>query len=504
MPHTATGDPMKPSEVAVARLSGDICTKGRRTRQAFHRQLKANVKDALNRAHVDYSMELADGRIDVAVHEEGGSEELCRHAARVFGIASVVPGRAYPWETLQDIVDIGKREFGEAVKGKTYAVRTRRSGNSKRSIGFKSPDVDRALGAALGEGAAGVDLENPQFTARVDVRAEDVVFYSEEMPGPRGLPIGVEGKGLALVSGGFDSTVAAWKTMGRGVDLDFLFFNLGGAPHEQGLLDLLRPFVDSWCYGVRPNLVRVDFRPMVGELQAKVPGRYWQVLLKRLFLIAADIIAAEGGYQTLVTGDAIGQVSSQTLFNLAAVSAPIESLVLRPLVGYDKDEIVALSRVVGTHDVAAVNPEYCSLDAGKPATKCSAAELDRQQERLDLEILRRLVADRRTDRVDHCDDVADRDVRVHELGEGDVVLDLREGDLDPSAAIEGAVHLPFGRAIDAAMMLPKPAHYVLVCEVGLKSAFLAEQMRTAGWNASSFAGGIGALQRWLRRNRTGG
>lgn len=486
---------MQPRNVAVARLSGDICTKAKRTRQQFQSRLKSNMKDALNRARVDYSMRLTEARIDI----DSGDPALCELASRVFGVSSVTHGRAYPWGSLDDIVRLGREEFADSVAGRRFAVRTRRSGHAKTSVPFKSPDVDRALGAALVEAGGKVDLTAPDVTARVDVRHDDVIFYTGELAGPSGLPIGVEGRGLALVSGGFDSAVAAWKMMSRGVELDFLFFNLGGPPHEQGVLDLLRPFTDRWCYGSRPELIRVDLRAVVGEMKSKVPGRYWQVLLKRLFLRAADQIAREGDYQVLVTGDALGQVSSQTLHNLAAVSAPVETLILRPLVGFDKDDIVNLSRVVGTHDLSARNPEYCNLDAGKPATRCSAADLDAQEALMDLGILERLVADRVSERVERIADLADVDVRAHHVPDGAVVLDLRDEGAASDWDYPGAVHMPFERAIDNAMLLPKSASYLLFCDVGLKSAFLAEQMRANGWDAHSFAGGVSALRRWASR-----
>lgn len=485
---------MEARNVVVARLSGDICTKAKRTRQQFHSRLKSNLKDALNRANAEYSMRLSEARIDI----ESDDPAIADYASRVFGVSWVTIGRAYPYETLDDIVRLGVAEFTDAVRGRRFAVRTRRSGSAKKQLSFKSPDVDRALGAALLQQGGTVDLTNPEVTVRVDVRVDDVVLLSETLAGPRGLPIGVEGRGLALVSGGFDSAVAAWKMLSRGVELDFVFFNLGGPPHEQGVVDVLRPFVNRWCYGTRPDLYRIDFRPVVGEMKAKVPGRYWQVLLKRLFLRAADIVAREEGYDVLVTGDALGQVSSQTLHNLGAVSAPVQTLILRPLIGWDKDDIVNMSRIVGTHDQSAVTPEYCALDAGKPATRCSAAELEEQEALLDLSILEELVRRRRQDRVFRIEDPANVDVRTTAVPDGAVVLDLRDEGAQRDWVYEGSVHLPYERALEGVMLLPKTARYVLVCDVGLKSAFLAEQMRAAGWEAWSFLGGIPALQRFGR------
>lgn len=488
----------EPRHVAIARLSGDIATKARQTRRRFQRKLKSNLKDALNRAKVDYSFEFNQSRIDI----DTADPAICEQASRVFGIHSVTPGRAYDWESIDDIVRIGTEEFCESVAQRKFAVRARRTGAGKEAP-FKSPDIERALGARLVECGGSVDLDDPDFVARVDVRRDDAVFYEESIPGPNGLPAGVEGRALALISGGFDSSVAAWSMLGRGVELDFVFFNLGGPPHEQGVVDVLRTFVDRWCYGWRPVLHRVDFRPVVGEMKAKTDGRYWQVLLKRLMLRAAAEIARRNGHLSLITGDALGQVSSQTLHNLAAVTAPIDRLVLRPLIAWNKDDIVNLSRIVGTHDLSATTPEYCALDASKPATKCSIGELDDVEANLDLAILDELVDHVRSDRADKVEDPTDVDVRISAVPDGAVVLDLRDDREHEAWAPEGAVHFPYGRALESFALLPREeATYVLVCEVGLKSAFLAEQMRVRGWNASSFAGGVPALKRWLKRSAT--
>ena len=483
----------QPEHVIIARLAGDVCTKSSATRRTFHKRLKSNLKDALNRAHTNYTFSLNQARIDIV----GDDPELLELASRVYGLASVTRGRRYAWTNLDDIVELGVREFGDAVRNRRFAVRTRRSGDST-GIPFKSPDVDRALGAALLPNSAGVDLDSPEVVARLDIRPDDVVFYETPRDAPGGLPLGVEGRALALISGGFDSAVAAFEIMSRGVELDFLFFNLGGPAHEQGVIDVLRQFTDRWCYGSRPVLHSVDFRPVVGEIQAKTKPRFWQVLLKRLFLRAATSIANAEGYEALVTGDALGQVSSQTLANLRAISAPIESLVLRPLVGFDKDDIIQKSRFIGTHDLSAHNPEYCALAAGRPATRASSGQLDALEEAVDMRVLDAQVAARRSERVDRLSDTVQIDVRVHRIEDGDVVLDLRDAVGSGEWSYDGAVHFPFARAMQAALQLPKEPRYVLFCDVGLKSAFLAEQMALNGYRAVSFAGGLAALKRWTK------
>ncbi|HET9234087.1 MAG TPA: tRNA sulfurtransferase, partial [Candidatus Eisenbacteria bacterium] len=340
----------------LLRMSGDVSTKTGGTLERFSRQLADNVRDALERHGIVHRIEPGRFRFTIEVDTVGALPVL----QRVFGVQSLSLVESRPWQSLDDVVVTAESYFREHVRGKRFAVRARRSGRTER-IPFRSPEVERTLGRALLEHGAAVDLSEPQVTAYVDVRPGIVFLYEDKHPGRGGLPVGVEGRGLALVSGGFDSGVAAWLMLKRGVALDYFFCNLGGSKHREGVLRVVKVLAEDWSYGTRPRLFEIDFAPVVEELQRQTTPKYWQILLKRLMLRAAEMQARSERALGLVTGEAMGQVSSQTLPNLGVISKGIELPVFRPVIGWNKDEIVRLSREIGTFNASVGVEEYCAI-----------------------------------------------------------------------------------------------------------------------------------------------
>jgi thiamine biosynthesis protein ThiI len=241
---------------------------------------------------------------------------------------------------------------------------------------------------------------------------------------------------------------------------------------------------------------------VVAALQEHTHPRLWQVLLKREMLRAAGAIATESGAEAIVTGDALGQVSSQTLTNLATISQATAVPILRPLVGFNKEAIVELAHEIGTGPLSAVVGEYCAIAPRKPATAARLEEVLPQETRLDGAVLRAAIEAR--ERIDLRDVDPDQravpDLEISKLPEGAVLLDLRSRPEYDSWHPQDALHLDFSAAIRAFASFAADQEYVLYCEYGLKSAHLAEQMRSAGLRAHHFRGGTRALRRWLEKH----
>ncbi|MEJ2185682.1 MAG: THUMP domain-containing protein, partial [Gemmatimonadota bacterium] len=242
-------------------------------------------------------------------------------------------------------------------------------------------------GAALLPHSAGVDLDHPDLVVRVEVRDDRAYLFGDRIDGAGGLPLGVEGRALGLISGGYDSAVAAWLLLKRGVNLDYVFCNLGGDAYERAVVQVAKVLADDWSYGSRPRLHVVDFGAPVDELRAKVKQSYWQVVLKRLMYRAASWIGEELGSGAIVTGEAMGQVSSQTLTNLRAIEPASSLPVFRPLLGFDKNEIIERAQHVGTAGLSEQVKEYCAIAPGRPvgswtataATCCTALRGSRRR-----------------------------------------------------------------------------------------------------------------------------
>jgi thiamine biosynthesis protein ThiI len=482
--------------LVLLRLSGEVSTKARETRWRFVSQLLRNVKDALRSHGVDYTLVRRHDRVFVELADARGAQPL----ARVFGVQSVSIAVRGPGKTLGEIVERGAEVFGDAVRGKRFAVRARLIGKPE-DLGFHSRDIQVALGARLLERSAGVDLDAPEVSAQIEVHEGRAYYFTETLAGEGGLPLGTEGRALALVSGGFDSAVAAWQLMRRGLALELAFFNLGGRTHHAGTQRVMHALATRWAYGTHPRLHAVDFDAVSRDLQAKAEPRYWQVILKRLMLRGADLIARELGCPALVTGEALGQVSSQTLANLATISAATRLPILRPLVGANKHEIIDLANRIGTGPISATVAEYCALVPRRPATAASLSAVETEEAKLDASLLERAVAAREI--IDVRD--ADPDARalpelaVEAVPPGAVVIDLRARDEFKQWSLPGSVQLDFARALEALPAMSRAQRYVAVCEFGLKSAHLAELMRKQGLDAYHFRGGTSALKKWAER-----
>ena len=472
--------------------AGELSIKGKRVRNLFTHRLAENLANALDSHQIPHEIEPTWSRLFV----RSPSADVVEVAQRVFGVQWVSSVEERTWSTLDDLLQQGEEIFAPLLAGKTFAVRARR-GPAAQKIPFRSPELERKLGSRLDPLAAGVDLRSPQVTARVELKGPRAFFFSESQPGPGGLPLGTEGRALALVSGGFDSLVAAWQLLRRGVCLDYMFCNLGGDTHRDRVLEVLKVLSDRWSYGYRPKIHMVDFRPVVEELQAVCPQSLWQVILKRQMLRAADHLARMTRAIALITGEAVGQVSSQTLHNLAIISQATQHTILRPLVGANKDDIVSQARRIGTYELSSKVPEYCALAPKNPESHAKPEPVLAAEEGLDPELLRALVYERAIVDLRALDlgKMRAPDLEVTEVPSEAVVVDLRSSMAFKAWHYPEAVHLGYREALELYPSFDRKKLYLFYCEVGLKSAHLAELVHRAGGRSCHFKGGLKPLKR---------
>jgi thiamine biosynthesis protein ThiI len=420
---------------------------------------------------------------------------MAARIGRVFGVQSVSFARSVSWSGLEDIVRKGSAFGSDAVRGKRFAVRARNVGDDGPKK-VRSFEVERALGAALFPVSAGVDLDDPEATVFVEIMPDRVFLFSSTGVGAGGLPLGTEGKAVSLISGGFDSPVASWRMLRRGIALDYVFCNLGGRTHQLETMTVAKRLSDLWQRGTRPRFHAFDFDPVSREIQQRVQMRYWQIVLKRMMLRAAEAVAAEFDAPALVTGDALGQVSSQTLQNLSVISEGARFPILRPLIGHNKEEIISESKRVGTHDLSARVGEYCAIVPTRPATHALFEDIEREEARMDPSVLEKAIAARDEFRLDEIDLEAWEGKRLatDEIGSDDIVIDLRSKQAYDEWHYPEALSFSFGQALEAYGAFAPESRYVLYCEFGLKSAHLADLMGRAGLRARHVSGGLRAVQ----------
>lgn len=485
--------------LAVLRFSGEFTTKARATRLLFRRRLFENLRQALDDAGIPARMEISHTRLYVPLpeHHVVPDEPRDHPLARVFGIQSLSFGERHAVSGVDEVVEIGERRFRERVRGRRFAVRARRVGDRVPAALRRRP-VEVELGRRLLDDSAGVDLTHPEVVAHIELSETGATYFSDVIPGPAGLPLGVEGRAVALVSGGFDSAVAAWQLQRRGVEQEFVFCNLGGPTHLAGVLRVAKQLADRWCYGSNPGLHAIDFEPIAGAIREHTATRYWQVILKRMMLRVAERIAERAKAAAIVTGDAVGQVSSQTLQNLAVVSRATELPILRPLVAFHKEEIIDLAQQIGTFELSKVVQEYCAMVPTRPATRADLDVVLAEEARLPEGLVDRAVESLTVFDLRRLDEAAlgeDGEAAIDHLPPGATLIDLRPIAQFRSEHHPDALHLEFAKAVEAIPGLDRGRTFVLSCEFGLMSAHLATLMRREGLDAHHLRGGQRALMR---------
>jgi thiamine biosynthesis protein ThiI len=371
---------------AVTRIlatTSEISLKGG-NRRWFERTLTDNVRNALSDLPVA-SVERPAWRVLITFKGPVSFAEAARRLATVFGIGSI---RAveHAGQTIEDLqTHLGPRL--QTMAPESFAVRCQRS---EKRFPMTSPEIERDLGAFVQESTGWrVDLGNPDLTIHVLVDENGLFTWTHQIPGPGGLPVGVGGRATCLISGGIDSPVAAYLLMKRGMRLDFVHFHSVPRTDPASLEkveDLLRILVR---YQGPARLAMVPLLPIQEEIAARCPAELRVLLYRRFMLRLAETLARRLRSDALITGESLGQVASQTIQNLRAVESVATMPVLRPLIGLDKPEIIAIARRMGSYETS-ITPHFdcCSfLLPDRPATKSTSAELNEAEKALDVQAL---------------------------------------------------------------------------------------------------------------------
>jgi thiamine biosynthesis protein ThiI len=336
-----------------------------------------------------------------------------------------------------------------------------------------------------GTGAAGVRLKNPDVTVDLEISKQTLYVVGRRHRGVGGYPIGSIDPVLSLISGGFDSPVASYLTMKRGMRTHFLFFNLGGRDHEIGVKEVALYLWHKYGCNRRVLFISVPFEEVVAELLQKVRDSLMGVVLKRMMLRAGDRLAEELEIDALVTGECVAQVSSQTLRNLAVIDRVTDRLVLRPLIATDKEDIVGIATEIGTRDFAANMPEYCGVISVDPTTRARLDRVEAEERNFDLGILDRAVAGARRTRIDQLALEELERVDVEVLGvpvAGSTVIDIRhpeEEELSPLSLHAPVLKIPFYELHRRAEELDPGQTYMLYCGRGVMSRLHASHLAEA-------------------------
>jgi len=362
-----------------------------RNRPFFVNQLVRNLK----RATADFPVrriQKLPGRVLLELAGENAAQEVAERVRRVFGVANCCSALRcdLDLEALKDTA-------AKALAGRpfqTFRVTARRA---YKTFPLTSPQLNEILGTfVLERFPARVDLKNPELTLFVDILPKEAFIYVEKVRGPGGLPVGVAGRVIALLSGGIDSPVAAYRMMRRGCQVSFVHFH--GAPFlDRRTQEKAREIVKLLTrYQYTSRLYLVPFGEVQQEVVVNTPAPYRVLLYRRLMARIAEHLASLEGAKALVTGESLGQVASQTLENLTVIEEAVKLPLFRPLIGMDKEEITEQAKEIGTYEISIQrDQDCCTLFVPRhPATRATMDDIGRAEMTLDLDRLVKAGAER--------------------------------------------------------------------------------------------------------------
>ncbi|HYA30515.1 MAG TPA: tRNA uracil 4-sulfurtransferase ThiI [Acidobacteriota bacterium] len=363
-------------------------------RSYFTELLKRNILAAVKDLGVKEIKSLP-ARLLLTCKNDAEPQLLIERMSTVFGVANF----SLVERTERDI-DALRARIVESLDGahfESFRIETQRS---DKTFPITSPEINRQLGAAVKEETgARVDLMNPKFTVTVEILPHDAFFGFDKIPGPGGLPVGGSGRVAALLSGGFDSPVAAHRMMRRGCRVVFVHFH--SAPYQDKTSqDKVRQLVCLLTrHQFKSRLYLVPFGEIQRQIVTAVARPLRVVLYRRMMLRIGEAIARKEKAKAMVTGESLGQVASQTLDNMAVIQQAVRMPILRPLVGMDKQEIIDQARRIGTFDISSIpDQDCCQLFVPKhPATKARLSEVEADELKLNITELLRYGIDNATE-----------------------------------------------------------------------------------------------------------
>jgi len=470
----------------IIKESSEIPLKSHRTRPRFEKRLLNNIEYALKKEGiVDYDITMREGVITI----KSSDDKVGDVVRNVFGVHKVCKALCMEFNSINDIISKAEEIFKDHVIGKKFAVRVKRAGTHT----FTSLDIAAKVGEALLKYSAGVNLSNPDVIINIEVRDNVVYYILKCWGGVKGLPIGTEGRVLSLFSGGYDSTLASWLAGKRGCEVDFLHFFMGSKDITIQAF-LIAKELTKWLSPYESKMIIIDITPLLSEIRVKVRNDYSQVVLRWYMYYIAQKLSSLHKYDAIVTGESVGQASSQTLKNLSVIEESLEFNVkrpiIRPLAFMDKEEIIetrAHMKIL-LNEVRKISKELIDVLLN---TRITVSIKDTEPNTLSR-LLDEFVLNVEVN--------AEEAVRI--IKEGAVLIDARDLKDYKAWHLSNAIHISeLHKMLKEGIDFSKS--YVIYCDYGTLSLAYAKMLRRLGINAFSVKGGVNKLKELLRTSNEG-
>ncbi len=471
----------------IIKLFPEITIKSPSVRLRFIKILSTNIRNLLKRLDGSVIVTRHWDYIEVFTPHENHGASLGEALTCIPGIAQILDVEEHYFSDMHHIIEPALKAWCHLLAEKTFCVRVKRAGVHA----FRSTDVERYLGSALQQHvpSARVNLTCPQIVLNLEICHNRLILVKARYQGLGGFPVGTQDDVLSLISGGFDSAVSSYMLLRRGCRVHYCFFNLGGSAHEAGVKQLVDYLWHRFGRSHPIYFVAINFAPVLAEIKKKITDGQMGVILKRMMVRAASQIAERYGIPAMVTGEALGQVSSQTLTNLGLIDSVSDTLILRPLISHDKQHIIQLAREIGTESFSKAMPEYCGVISQKPTVKAVKSRIEAEEACFDFSILQQVIdtaksTDIRKIIVTDRSDVTEIQV-LTEPGIDDILLDIRtphEQQDNPLMLENTEVRLvPFYKLDTDFSLLDQSRTYLLYCAQGRMSYLQAQYLYEQGY-----------------------
>ena len=473
----------------IVKLQAEITIKSRPVRKRFTKILESSIKNVLRRVdeQVTTRMNWDNIEVNTANNTPENRLKLIDTLKSIPGIPTFLEVQQTDFTDVHDIYEKTLAVHAKNIENKSFCVRVKRTGKHD----FNSIKVEQYVGGGLNQQveSARVKLTKPDVTVYLEIKNENLFIVTERHKGMGGFPIATQEDVLSLMSGGFDSGVASYQMIKKGARTHYCFFNLGGAAHEVGVKQVSYYLWNKFGASHKVKFFAVDFEPVVAEILENIENGQMGVVLKRMMMRAAAKIADKMDIKALITGEAVGQVSSQTLTNLNVIDRVTETLILRPLVAYDKQDIIDIARKIGTEDFAKTIPEYCGVISKKPTVKAVLSKVEAEEANFDFSVLDKVINETRVYDIRDIGKESEEEIHavdtLDNIPDNAIVLDIRspEEEDDNPLVIEGVeiMHLPFYKLTTQFGDLDKSKDYLLYCDQGVMSKLQALYLLGAGF-----------------------
>ena len=362
----------------------EIGIKGK-NRYVFEDALCRNIREAVGRCDGEFEVTKERGRVYIEVLSDYDYDEVIETLGRVFGIAAICPVVLVADKSWDNLCNEACRFVEEqyADRNFTFKVEARRS---DKHYQYTSPEIGIELGAVLLERfpEMQVDVHDPQVRIHIEVR-DRAYIYSRVIPGPGGMPVGTSGKAMLLLSGGIDSPVAGYMISKRGVKLEAVYFHAPPYTSERAkkkVVDLAKKVA---VYSGELRLHVINFTEIQMAIYEKCPHDELTIIMRRYMMRIAEKLALENDCLGLITGESIGQVASQTMHSLRSTNEVCELPVYRPLIAFDKQDLLDISQRIDAFDIS-IQPyeDCCTIFVAKhPVTKPNVNVIRKSERKLD-------------------------------------------------------------------------------------------------------------------------